>query len=215
MRTKTLLLTAIATGVAASAMAADPVYSQNVVGFVNTTLKSGYNLVCPPLKATNDTVAAIFPTVPDGTTVARWDGANQTFLSAATYDSIIFAGWDDPTMLITAGEAVFIFVGADTTLTFVGEVRQGALSTPLVGGYSLVGSQVPQNGGITTVLGFTPSDGTTCASWDAANQTYLSAFTYDSIIFGGWDQEPVLGISEGVFIFSGGPGQWTRTFNVQ
>jgi len=186
-----------------------------VVGFVNTTLKAGFNLVASPLKATNDTIGAILPTVPDGTTVARWDAANQTFLSAIAFDSIIFGGWEDPNMPVTAGEAVFINVTADATITFVGEVRQGNLSTPLAAGFAMVGSQVPQTGGITSVLGFTPADGTTCALWDAVGQTYSAAVTYDSIIFGGWESEPVLGISQGAVISSTAPGAWTRTFSVQ
>src|SRR5688500_15579957 len=57
MRTKTLLLTAAlsAAGIATS-MAQAPVYSVNAVGYVNTPLVPGYNLISNPLdnKTGND-----------------------------------------------------------------------------------------------------------------------------------------------------------------
>jgi hypothetical protein len=214
MRTKALLLTA-AVGAISVASTLAQVYSVNVVGFVNVSLSTGFNFLANPLKATNDTVSAIIPTAPDGTTVATWNKATQTFRSAASFG---FGSWDLPAYSLPPGEAFFVNVPSATTLTFVGEVRQGTLATPLVVGYNLVGSQVAQAGplgdGSTAGagLGYAPQDGDTAALWDSAQQKYKNASSFG---FGAWDVNPVLGMAEGVVITRSAAGSWTRTFNVQ
>ena len=91
----------------------------------------------------------------------------------------------------------------------------------------MVGSQVPQggtdqaSGSITTALGFAPNPGDQILKWDAANQRYADANTYDPDIYDPpyWDigQEPTLNIGEGMFVKRSRPGgqNWSRTFNVQ
>lgn len=212
MRTKALLLSA-AVGAMSVASTLAQVYSVNVVGFVNVNLATGFNFLANPLKATADTVGAVLPSVPDGTTVATWNKTSQTFNNAATY----FFGWDDANYSLPPGEAFFINVPEAVTVTFVGEVRQGTLSTPLVVGFNMVGSQVAQAGplGDGTVagagLGFDPEDGDTAAKWNSGAQRYDNASTY----FFGWDIEPQLGMAEGIVITRSTAGTWSRTFNVQ
>jgi hypothetical protein len=77
MRTKTLLLTAAlsAAGVATS-MAQGAVYSVNAVGYVNTPLVAGFNLVSNPLNntaANGNTIESLFAGVPDGTQVYKFE----------------------------------------------------------------------------------------------------------------------------------------------
>jgi len=161
-------------------------------------------------------VGAVIPTAPNGTSLQRWNATAQQFDSAITYDTDIFGGWENPDLAITAGEAFFIKVEAATTLTFVGEVRQGDnLTTPLAQGFSMVGSQVPQAGPITDLLGFAPSNGDSAQQWDAAVQSYKAAKTYDTDIFGGWEEQPSLEIAEGVVLLRTAAGNWTRSFHVQ
>src|SRR5450756_2159772 len=85
MRTKTLLLTAVL-GVASivAALAADPVYSVNAVGYVNVVLKKGFTIVANPLNAGDNHLSKIFPAnLPSGTAVYRFGitgfGAASTF----------------------------------------------------------------------------------------------------------------------------------------
>ena len=55
MRTQTLLIAAAsALAAALTSSQAQTVYSQNVVGYVNTTLNSGFTMVCNPLNATTN-----------------------------------------------------------------------------------------------------------------------------------------------------------------
>jgi hypothetical protein len=203
MRTKTLLLTA-ALGAAGVASAVAQVYSVNAVGYVNTALATGFNLVANPLNTAGNTIAEVHPTAPDGTllytysptsgyTVATWDG--EWITGAST--------------VIAPGTGYFLRVAAAATVTYVGEVPQGALTINLVAGYNLVGSKVPQAGGITTALGFTPADGDQVYTFDAA--AGYKSFTYD----GEWlPSEPLLKVGEGVWIRKVAAGTWTRNFSV-
>jgi hypothetical protein len=130
-------------------------------------------------------------------------------------------GWD-PDVTLAPGEGFAIQVGAPTTITFVGDVRQsraGQLTTPLANGYNLVGSQVPQLGAIQTVLGFDPEQapsGVNVQLWDVAAQGY-SPVIYGYIPGVGWDpSEPALGMAEACILVTGDNGlSWSRTFNVQ
>src|ERR1035437_1960290 len=104
MRTKTLLLTAVL-GVASivAALAADPVYSVNAVGYVNVVLKKGFTIVANPLNAGDNHLSKIFPAnlAPD-TTIYRFTGGSFQSSSFALDDSGVMA-WDND-FVITPGE---------------------------------------------------------------------------------------------------------------
>jgi len=120
MRTKTLLLTATlgAAGIASS-FAQTPVYSQNVVGYVNVQAPAGFSLIANPLdNKTGNNLNTILPGVPVGTTVYKYDGATG-FTS-----SVNFGTWT-PDLILAPGEGAFIQLAAPATLTFVGEVTLG------------------------------------------------------------------------------------------
>src|ERR1044071_4961122 len=73
MRTKTLLLTAAlsAAGVATS-MA--QVFSVNAGGHVNKHIGPGFSLVSNPLKASDNSIQALFGGLPDGTSIYVYTG---------------------------------------------------------------------------------------------------------------------------------------------
>lgn len=202
----------------ASAMA---VTSVNVVGYVNVPLVANQSkMLTAPLQAANNTLEAILPNGPDGLTVQKWNPGINQFDVIASY--IPFVGWDPPGTTLAPGEGFNVVLDSSTTLTFVGDVRQsgaGQLTTPLVNGYNLVGSQVPQQGGIGSVLGFDGSlanNGVTVQIWDPTAGAYSTAI-YSYIPFVGWDpSEPVLGMAEACIIVTAEDGlTWSRTFNVQ
>lgn len=153
MRTKTLLLTAAlsAAGVATS-MA--QVYSVNAVGYVNTVLNPGFNLVSNPLNAGEgkNTIQALFGDVgaqAPGMQVYKF--VNGTY-RIALYDDLAEPPSFQPTSAanetVLPGEGVFVRNPLTTplTVTFVGEVMQGDLSNPLPAGLSIKSSMVPQAG---------------------------------------------------------------------
>jgi hypothetical protein len=203
MRTKTLLLTA-ALGAAGVASAVAQVYSVNAVGYVNTALATGFNLVSNPLNTGGNTVAEVHPTAPAATLLYTFSSA--TGFSVLQYDDEwLPAG----TTVIAPGTGYFLKVAKAETVTYVGEVPQGTLTIPLVAGFNLVGSKVPQAGKLTTDLGYTPVDGDLVYTY--AGAAGYSIFQYD----GEWlPSEPVLKVGEGIWIKKAAAGSWTRTFSV-
>jgi hypothetical protein len=203
MRTKTLLLSA-AVGAAGLLAASAQVYSVNSVGYVNMNLPAGFSLISNPLDAASNTLSALVPNVPFGTTVFQW---NET---TSNFDSSIFLGSWTVDLTMEPGAGAFIQLGAATTLTFVGEVMQGSLSNPIPAGYSIRSSQVPQEGALSSDLGFPASFGDTVFLFNRTTQGY------DSYIFlGTWQpSEPNVTVGESFFVSKGAAGSWNRTFSV-
>jgi hypothetical protein len=183
------------------------VYSVNAVGYVNTALKTGFNLIANPLDAKADnTINKLFTGLPDGSIIYTYSPSGG--YKVYTWE---LGEWDDPTLALAPGQGFFLRVGAASTVTFVGEVKQGTLSTPLAAGFNLVASQVPQAGKIATDLKLTPADGDQVYTFNATTQQY-SVFTYE---LGEWDpSEPTLAVGEAVWVRKGAAGSWDRTFSV-
>jgi hypothetical protein len=207
MRTKTLLLSAavFAAGIALST--AQSVYSINSVGYVNLNLTNGFTMIANPLNSTNNHISVVIPTVPDFTILYKFNPTNQQYFDSATY----IGGWDVDYSL-APGEGAFIQVPSPTTITFVGEVPQGSLTTPLYANYQIAASQVPQQGGLTATLGYTPDEFDVVFKFDPATQQFENSYNY----FGGaWDPtDPILKVGESCFIQRSASGNWTRTFSV-
>jgi len=204
MRTKTLLLAAAFSAVgAATAMA--QVYSVNAVGYVNTALKPGFNLIANPLDAGADnTVAKLFAGLNGDAFLYTY--APGTGFSVNQYDG----EWSNPNQVLAPGQGFFLRVLNAQTVTFVGEVKQGNLSTPLAAGYNLVASQVPQAGKIQTDLGLVLANNEQVLTFNADTQKY-TIYTYDDE----WlPSEPTIAVGEGVWVRKGAAGSWTRTFSV-
>jgi hypothetical protein len=214
MRTKTLLLIA-ALSAAGAATSMAQVFSVNAVGYVNTTVPAGkLALISNPLNAADNSINALF------TDAAKAAGGMQVFEFSPTTGYKTFT-WDpdfvafdpDGTDKVNPGQGVFVKnpTAAALTITFVGDVPQGSLSTPLVKGLQIVASQVPQEGAVDT-LGFVPSGADQIYNFDSATG-YKSA-SYDTD-FQSWDPAtPTLKVGEAVFLRSANGGSWARTFSV-
>lgn len=220
MRTKTLLLTAaVAAAGVGTSMA--QVYSVNAVGYVNTTIPaSGFALISNPLIAATNTISALFAGVPDGTKVFKYIPGKG--YQIAQYDELGGAFTPDAAAALTVmpGEGVFVQnpTAQPLTVTFVGEVPQGTLTTTLVAGLQIVSSQVPQSGDL-TALSYVPDDGDKVYQFitndpvPANNQKYYISL-YDAL-GGAWSPAlKQLAVGEAVFLQKIAAGTWTRTFNV-
>jgi hypothetical protein len=202
MRTKTLLLTA-ALSVATVATSMADVFSVNIVGYVNKTITPGYSIIQNPLTAATNTIPALFPNVPNGTSIFKYSQGSGFIANN------FFFGWTDPTMTLLPGEGIFInnTSGASFTNTFVGEVAIGATSNAIPQGFSLRGSKVPQSAQLDTVLGFPVVNGDSVFGFDAATQQYV-AYNY----FFGWNTPPVPAVGEAYFVNKVAATSWDRTF---
>ena len=222
MRTKTLLLTA-ALSAAGIATSMAQVYSVNAVGYVNTTLVPGFNLVSNPLdNKTGNTIANLFGTgiaggPPDGLIVYYFNATTDSYVTAL-YDGLLQA-WSPAAagnQAVVPGEGVFVFNpnAGNVTATFVGEVPQGSLANPLPQGFSIKASQVPQAGTITALgYGDDAVDGDIIYKWNSATDVY-SSHVYDGLLTAWTPTEPIIAVGEAFFLFKAAAGTWDRDFNV-
>jgi hypothetical protein len=213
MRTKTLLLTAAlsAAGIATS-MAQTPVYSVNAVGYVNTPLVKGFNMISNPLNNTapnGNVVSNLFAALPGGSQVFVFNGKGFDLADVDALGGGIAgpgAGKEVP-----PGNGVFVNVEANTTFTFVGEVPQGTLHNPVPTGFSIKGSQVPQSGTV-VALGYPGTEGDQIFQFDELTQKYKPVIGFN---LGAWDADVTLEVGDAVFINNPGAAKdWTRTFSV-
>jgi len=221
MRTKVILgMAALAAG-ALTSMAQSNVYSLNVVGYVNTPLPAGaLVLVSAPLDPGTNDLNTLVVAPPFGSTVSTWNVGLQDFdASGATY-STKKASWL-PDLVIPAGIGFFLSSPVNYTNTWVGNVRQGALSTPITGnsGLDLIGSQVPMGASITTnVLAQYPATfGDTISTWNVGLQDFDASGTTYSTKKNAWNPDDVgIKVADGFFLSRQGPAvTYTRNFTVQ
>jgi hypothetical protein len=191
-----------AAGIASSF--AQNVYSVNVVGYINLDLPAGFTIIANQLDNGNGNLATdLLANPPVGITFYKFNGAG--------YDQVSFIGiWlGDTAMTLAPGEGAFVQMPAAGTLTFVGEVMQGDLVNPLIAGYDIYSSMVPQTGALAADLGYTPEIGDNIYQWNGAG--------YDQSSFVGiWlPGDPTIDVGEAFWIQSASAKNWARTFNVQ
>ena len=213
MKTKTLLLAVALAGAGAVSGVAQTVYSVNAVGFVNVVIPAGpnsFSILANPLDAADNSVAALFPNAPLGSAIYKFVGG------AYVANNRGFTAWSIPAQPLVPGEAFFFRNPSATAITntFVGEVKQGtganALTTPLVGGFQLVASQVPQSGLVSTDLGLPIALG------EAVYRFQSGAYVTHNRGFTTWSpSEPTIQAGEGFFLKkNANPPNWVRSFSV-
>ena len=210
MKTKALLAAGLMIAASAASSLAQTVYSVNAVGYVNVTCPPGFTIIANPLAASVNTVQALMPSsLPFLSSVFKFDPI------AGAFTSSIYLGngnWTANSMTLVPGEGFFFKNPANTNIviTFVGNVQQGALTTSLPQGFSLVSSQVPQSGLVSTDLGLPAAFLDTVFRFNGAS--------YDSSVFlggGNWTGgEPTINVGEGFFVKKQAAGNWTRVFSV-
>jgi hypothetical protein len=225
MRTKTLLLTAALSVAGIATSMAQAVYSVNAVGYVNTPLLPGFNLISNPLdnksSATGNTIQNLFGTgvqgtIPDGMIVYYFNATTDSFVSA-TYDSLdsAFLPAANAGQVVPPGEGVFVFVpgSQNVTVTFVGEVPQAAASNQqLPAGFSIKASTVPIAGNVNE-LAFPAAPGDIIYEWDPVQDKYVSN-SFDDIDNAWLPSVPNIAVGEAFFLFKNAPTTWTRNFTV-
>jgi hypothetical protein len=206
MRTKLILTTAVL-GVAGSLGASAQVYSVNAVGYINVSVPAGkLALVANQLNAGGNKIGEVL--VPSG------DVTVYTYaLGVFVLNAYSLGEWGNANQVIEPGTAFFIKNEGttDMTLTFVGEVPQGNLSTPLNANLTLVGSEVPQAGKLVADLKYPVAEDDTIYKWDLAGQTY----TINAYSLGEWGSgDPQIAVGEGFWVQKVAATNWSRTFSV-
>jgi hypothetical protein len=195
----------------------------NVVGYVNVPVNTGYNLIHNPLNVpTGNYITNVISTPLAGTTVLLWDVPTQSFGPTCTYDPD-FGGWD-VNVSLPPGRGFFLLAPFGFTITFVGEVLQGALTNFVAGDNKLsaLGSQVPQAGTLSGELFFPVIDGAAVSLFNSVTQGFPHALLCFTSY--GWSDPngaattsgPILDVGRAFFVQNPRPDiNWVRNFTVQ
>jgi hypothetical protein len=211
MRTKTLLAAVLAAGVAASAVAQSNVYSLNVVGYYNVVAPANTKIILGnQLDTTNNTLVGVIPNPPPSSQFFKYNGGFSGF----TFDDIDLA-WTGNTSL-APGEGGFFISPTATTLTFVGEVKQGSLTNTLPVGTKVIRTSiVPQSGRVTADLGLPGEANDQLFQWNNVSGGYLG-FTFDDIDLAWVPFDPTNTVGNAFFYIKAGSNpNWVRNFTVQ
>lgn len=186
---------------------------------MNYTLAGNYayNHIANPLKASDNSISALFPNANEGDYILRWDVAAYDF--AATIPTFSSGAWSDAFPL-NPGEGVFYVNTSENplTVTYVGEVIQGSFTNNLVGNYAYnsIGSSAPLGGSfVNAIAGLTPNEGDYILTWDIA--AYDFGATIPTFSSGAWsDTQVTLKVGEGFMYVNTGENtiQWIRNFTV-
>jgi hypothetical protein len=153
----------------------------------------------------------IIPGANDGDQFFKFNGG----FTAYTYDGIALAWTPDGNASLAPGEGGFYISPVASTLTFVGEVRQGSLTNTLPINTKVIrASIVPQAGLITTALGLPGEDGDQLFQFAGG----FTAYVYDGL-GGNWTpSEPTIKVGESFFYLKSPTStqpNWIRNFTVQ
>ena len=214
MRTKTLLLSAVALAAGLVSSQAQNVYSANVVGYVNIPLANGYTMIANQLDSdgtqTNNSIYNVVGTnLPPNTQVLCWNG------SGFTSTKLLANGkWSLNNQVVSnamsTGSGFFVNCPATTNITTVGNVIQGTNSYPIVAGYQVVSPNAPLTGGLDTVFGYVPTANDQALVWNGVG--YTSHKFTGTIWTAG---EPTFSVGQAIFLNAAAAKTWTQTFTVQ
>jgi len=201
---------------------AQNVYSLNVVGYVNIPLVEGFNMIANPLDldgyGTNNTLTTVFSTnLPVNSKVYTWN------ISTLGYDTATFGKtktWS-PDMKLNPGQGAWVsipagaFGGTTQSVTTVGTVLQGKLvnpNIPAADGYTLIASQVPIAGGLTTTLGYKARLNEKVYAWPLG----ATAFSVATMVKARYwvPSEPQIGLGQGFWLKAYAGSVWTTNFTV-
>jgi len=227
MKAKTLLIAAAA--LAAGVMHSQAqVYSQNIVGYINVPINTGYNMIANQLDldgtGTNNTVISVLGTnsLPAGSAVLTWTGTNFITDSFSVPRGKTQAVWASTTTPLSIGQGFFVVnPGPPTNIVEVGNVFTGTNVNPFLAsaGYSAVGSVSPVAGDLITNLDYTPSVGDAVELFNNSATNYT---TYNYSIPRGKTQAvwapgvPQISVAQGFFITTTNRAPvWTEILNVQ
>jgi hypothetical protein len=220
---KTLLIAAAALAAGIISSQAQPVYSQNIVGYVNLQFTPGnYTMVATPLQATGtvNNAEQVLPSINPGDSVLFWNGAGfDTYAFAAPGLWVGPSGPGSPPT-INPGTPVFLFnnSGGIETNTFTGTVTLSNVVTMVAGNYTMCAETAPVVDTLDgTNLNLPLNPGDSVLLWNGNGyDTY--AFAAPGLWVGpsGPGSAPTLPVGQAFFYFnnSGSTELWTNNVTV-
>jgi hypothetical protein len=163
------------------------------------TVYPGYNYLADDLcQGTNNTVADLLPTVPDGTQLLIWDQTSQSYDAPLIYHRV--SGWDDTTTTLSPGEGFLLENLSGTNFTITIDGCQPNCPPPCMpsNGFSLVGGFGTNAATWTNLFSCPPPCGTEVSIWNPVSQQ----FTTDIYANGVWTPSaPLLGVGQAAWVY--------------
>jgi hypothetical protein len=225
MRTKALLIAAAALAVGVVSSQAQ-VYSQNIVGYVNTPLPSSqYVLIANPLSGTSTNAEAVLTSLQSGDSILFWTGTSYASYLYVDVGSWIYPDGNTvgPAPSVPVGTGFFYLNGqaGNETNTFVGSVVVSNTVTLPSSVYALVGSSPAIGGSLeSTNLNLPLQSGDSVLFW-----TGTSYASYLYVDVGSWiypdgntvGPAPSVNVGQGFFYLNGQASAeiWTNSISIQ
>jgi hypothetical protein len=210
MRTKTLLIAAAALVAGIVSSNAQPVFSQNVVGYVNISIPANQlTLVANPLDDGTNTATSLGGALPNKSTIQTWNGSGYNASSKG-------GGVWTVNFALPPGVGFFVKSPTALTNTFVGnvvtQVGGNATNALPAGALVLLGSITPYTGDLTDTnldLGPTLANKSTVQVWNG------TGFTASSKGGGSFNTPLTLSVGQGFFVKSATTTNWVQTLPAQ
>ena len=179
----------------------------NVVGYVDIDIPPGFSMIANHLARRDNSVGELFPGVPEGTTIYKFDPVSQSFSA----NEFAAGAWTNPDETLLPGEGAFIKNPTTNTLrwTIVGEVLQGTSTNDIP--CRLVDPQFrPADGYPARGNGFSGGTGRHGLPFRSRDSTVPSHVN----IYGEWLPPCKLTVGEAFFVLRAKAAFWVHTFNI-
>lgn len=181
----------------------------NYLGYLTLELPAGHSLISNPLQSPSMEIAALFPLVPEGTTLNKFNVT--TF--ALVKNTFKRGRWSDPGQRLNPGEGILFYNPAEcaSAVRFVGEVPAVSCKSPVHPGTTLRASMLPLSGKLDTDLQFPIGVGDVVSLYSNHNEKYLEYQYTES----GWKGGvPMLRPGEAFWIAKNGEATWNQKLPV-
>ncbi|MDB6027830.1 MAG: C-terminal target protein, partial [Verrucomicrobiales bacterium] len=184
------------------------------LGFVRTTVPGkgtgdyGTALIANQLNTPPNTLSRLFPTMPEGTKMDKWDPSTLAWVPA----TFVAGGWDIPNVTLSPGEGAFVRNPSTDPLiiTSIGRVLDGQLVNPMPAGRSVRSSMIPQ-AGFVDALGLSSfADNDAIEKWNSTTASY-DTYTFSQGVWG--PTTPSVAVGEAFFVESAAAFNWTRNYS--
>jgi hypothetical protein len=208
-------------GATAQVQVPPAVVTVNAVGYVNTVLVPGLNLIANPL--TNEAEGG--NTLDHLFRAAEFPPGSRIYLPGASGFDVATSSsagtgqryWEPlelGTRTVEPGDGCFVDLAGtqNLTVTFVGTILQGVLQNHIPAGLSLQSSLVPQAGS-SALLQFEPEPGDMIYKLDTASKKYR-IFTFDDLTMEWLPSDPEFFVGEAFWLRTEVERDWVREFHV-
>ncbi len=182
-------------------------FSPEIVGFVTlSAAASTYTAIANPFVTPDNSVAALLPSVPNGTQLFKYATG-----SGYTTNTCSGGMWTDGSATLNPGEAVFFnnVARSNVLLTFAGTIMQSAVSNAIPAGYSLISPMIPFPSALSS---FPAKSGDQIQVYSKKNWTTYTFINGRWAIPGSMYSPITFAPGQAFFISKKSPAVWTQSF---